>query len=88
MPCLVNDGVGDMGRIVREEGVGVVINEIINEAASKGALRLLEMASDPAVRSRCVETARRRFSLKAGVAAYDVLYHKLAERELLAGIEA
>jgi glycosyltransferase involved in cell wall biosynthesis len=82
VPCLVNDRVGDMGRIVREDGVGVVINETSNEAASRGALRLLEMAGNSAVRARCAAAARDRFSLEVGVAAYDALY-----RELLVGIE-
>lgn len=78
VPCLVNDGVGDMGPIVREAGVGVVVEEVSIRAAAESALRLLRLAADPAVRSRCVETARRHFSLAGGVAAYDSLYRKLS----------
>lgn len=77
VPCLVNDGIGDVGRIVSEEGVGVVIDEISNEAAAEGAVQLMAMAGDPAVRSRCVDTAHRYFSLAEGAAAYDALYRIL-----------
>lgn len=77
VPCLVNDGVGDCGRIVREARVGVVVENTSMEAAAGGALQLVAMADDPAVRSRCVETAARHFSLTKGVAAYDSLYERL-----------
>jgi glycosyltransferase involved in cell wall biosynthesis len=78
VPCLVNDGVGDMGRIVRDDGVGVVVDQVSDATAVRGALKLQAMASDPDVRARCVETARRRFSLEKGVTAYDGLYRQLA----------
>lgn len=80
VPCLVNDGVGDMGHIVREEGVGVVLDEIGEEAAAKAAALLMQLAGDSAVRARCVKTAHRHFSLTQGVKAYDELYQRLAER--------
>lgn len=79
VPCMVNDGVGDMGRIVREEGVGVVVQSLDAETIAAGAREILKMARDPQVRTRCVETARRLFSLDAGVAAYDRIYKSLAE---------
>lgn len=77
VPCLVNDGVGDVGPIVRNDGVGIVVNELADAAVTEGALRLLDMASDPATRARCVRSASRRFSLDAGVAAYDSIYRRL-----------
>jgi glycosyltransferase involved in cell wall biosynthesis len=80
VPCLVNDGVGDMGRIVREEGVGVVIDKISDEAAAEAAISLMQLACDAAARNRCVDAAHRHFSLARGVEAYDAMYQRLAER--------
>lgn len=77
VPCLVNDGVGDMGVILREARVGVVVDEISNDAAAEGAAHLLQIAADPAVRSRCVALAHRHFSLVEGAAAYGALYRRL-----------
>ena len=81
VPCMVNDGVGDMGRIVREEGVGVVVTSLDVDSTSAGAWELMQMARDPVVRTRCVETAKRLFSLESGVAAYERIYQSLAPLE-------
>jgi glycosyltransferase involved in cell wall biosynthesis len=78
VPCLVNDGVGDMGRIVREDGVGVVVEKLTTDAVQEGARRLVGLAADSTVRSRCVASAERRFSLDSGVAAYDRIYRSFA----------
>lgn len=77
VPCLVNDGVGDMGTIVREEGVGVVVDGMDAPAVASAARRLAALARDPGVRDRCVRTARRYFSLEAGASAYDRIYREL-----------
>ena len=77
VPCLVNDGVGDMGTIVREEGVGIVVDSLDASVIGAAAVRLAAIAGDPAVRDRCVRTARRYFSLEAGASAYDRIYRTL-----------
>lgn len=79
VPCLVNDGAGDMGRIVREEGIGVVIDDISEEAAAKAMPALMRLATDSAVRARCVDAAHRHFSLAKGVEAYDAIYQRLVK---------
>jgi glycosyltransferase involved in cell wall biosynthesis len=82
VPCLVNAGVGDMGHILQEDKVGVVVDCISDTEAAGATPQLVEMAHDPLVRARCVDTARRRFSLQTGLAAYDALYRKLATEEV------
>ena len=77
VPCLVRGGVGDAGRIVESDGVGVVVDDTDPATVRTAAARLTALAADPAVRARCVETARARFSLDGGVEAYDALYGRL-----------
>lgn len=78
VPCLVNDGVGDMGSIVRDRGVGVVIDVEADAVAMERAVaELVERSRQPEVRARCVDASRDIFSLDAGVAAYDALYETL-----------
>jgi hypothetical protein len=44
----------------------------------RAARALVELAADPLVGTRCVATARRHFSLHAGVRAYADIYASLA----------
>ena len=78
VPCLVRGGVGDAGRIVEGDGVGVVVTRDDGGTVGTAALRLAALAGDPAVRARCRATAERRFSVEAGAADYDALYRRLA----------
>jgi hypothetical protein len=55
----------------------VVLREFTPDAQRDAVRRLLELASDPATRERCVGAAHRLFSLDDGVAAYDRLYRSL-----------
>jgi glycosyltransferase involved in cell wall biosynthesis len=80
VPCLINAGVGDMGTIVREEGVGVVVDSFEPEVVADGARRLVELVRDPDVRARCILTAYKYFSLAGGVSAYDDIYRSLPGR--------
>lgn len=80
VPCMINDGVGDMGTIVREEGVGVVLQSLDADAIRTGTHQLIALARDPAVRERCVRTAAKYFSLRAGAESYDRVYHRLLGR--------
>ena len=77
VPCLVRGGVGDAGRIVEADGVGVVVDDVDPATIEAAASRLVAVAADPAVRERCVASAHARFSLRAGVEAYDALYDRL-----------
>lgn len=78
VPCLVNDGVGDVAQIVREDQVGVVVDELTTTAVREGVQRLMDLVGDRGTEDRCVESARRRYSLDSGVAAYDKIYRSLA----------
>lgn len=74
VPCLSNRGVGDMAQILETERVGVVVDDFSEASLRDGVRRLLALRSDPDVAARCVEAARRHFSLDGGVAGYRDVY--------------
>ena len=77
VPCLGNDGIGDMTHILEGEKVGVVIREFDDYVREESIDALLELCSDPNVQQRCVAAAKKHFSLDDGVAAYDRIYRDL-----------
>ena len=78
VPCLANDGVGDMTHILETEDVGVVIRDFDDDSREVAINALLSLCADPDVRQRCVRVARKHFSLDDGVAAYSRIYRDLA----------
>ena len=77
VPCLANDGVGDMTHILEGENVGVVIRDFDDNSRKEAINALLSLCADPDVRQRCVRAASNHFSLDDGVAAYDRIYREL-----------
>ena len=77
IPCLANSGVGDMAGILRGDRVGVAVNAMDEASLREGVEALLLLCADPGVRARCVESARRRFSLEEGVRRYAAVYRSL-----------
>jgi glycosyltransferase involved in cell wall biosynthesis len=77
VPVLTNSRVGDQERIIRSEKVGVILDEFTPEAQSRAVDALLALIEEPGVRDRCVEAARRHFSLDAGVESYRRIYAAL-----------
>jgi glycosyltransferase involved in cell wall biosynthesis len=74
IPCLSNTGVGDMARILRQDRVGVAVDAMDEASLSKGVADLLTLCTEPGVRERCVDSARRHFSLDEGVRRYSGVY--------------
>ncbi|HEV8142786.1 MAG TPA: glycosyltransferase [Methylomirabilota bacterium] len=78
VPVVINDGIGDSGRIVRDHEVGVVLPATSAPAFEASLPDVRTLLADEGVKSRCVGTARRLFSLDEGVARYAALYAGLA----------
>ena len=78
VPCLANDGVGDMTLMLDGEKVGVIIREFDDNGRQKAVNALFALCADPNVGQRCVRAARNHFSLDDGVADYDRIYRELA----------
>lgn len=74
IPCLTNAGVGDMQSILEGEGVGVVLADFSLRSEETGVKKLLALCADKSIRQRCVDTAKKYFSLEMGVNAYNQLY--------------
>ena len=77
VPCLGNDGVGDMASILEGRKVGVAL-ENFSEIAMRCAIdRLLKLAREPNIRQRCRQVAVECFSLHIGVEKYNKIYLRL-----------
>jgi len=81
VPVVINDGIGDSGRIVREHDVGVVLPTAAPDACEASLPDVRALLADASVPGRCVATARRVFSLEEGVARYASLYARLSGAE-------
>ncbi|AKS42755.1 glycosyltransferase [Wenzhouxiangella marina] len=77
IPVVANEGVGDVGKIISENRVGVLLKsgDPLQIASSIEELELL--LKDPELSKRCRETAERFFSLKWGAARYAELYRQI-----------
>jgi len=85
VPVIINDGIGDSGRIVRDGRAGIVLPDVTPEslAGSLPAVRVL--LDDPDIRRRCRVTAQRWFDLDDGVQRYASLYARLGAATPRAG---
>jgi len=81
IPCLSNDGVGDMGELLESEAVGIAIQSFDDESVKNGVQRLLKLMDDPGLAERCISTAKTHFHLDEGVERYQRIYEILADRK-------
>jgi glycosyltransferase involved in cell wall biosynthesis len=77
VPCLANAGVGDMEKILADEGVGIVVHEFSAHELEQAVHHLLNLVDDPETKKRCVAVAHRYFSLDDGVQSYNKIYQSL-----------
>ena len=77
IPCLGNAGVGDMAEILESDQVGVAIKSFTQESMLEGIKQLLRLVADPAISSRCIDSAKHHFSLDEGVSRYLYVYQQL-----------
>jgi hypothetical protein len=77
IPCLSNEGVGDMAEVLKNEGVGVSLKSFDQASMISALDNLLQLAVDPNTKDRCVSVALRHFSLVEGVARYSRIYKSL-----------
>lgn len=77
VPVIINDGVGDSGRIVREGGAGLVLPDTSPDTFSASIPAVRALLDDPEVPGRCRATAERWFDLRMGVRRYADLYERL-----------
>lgn len=78
VPCLGNTGVGDMERMLEDEGGGVALRAFTPEAREEAVSSLLSLCDDPATPARCRAVALRHFSVEEGAARYRAIWQDLA----------
>ena len=80
VPCICNNGIGDMSDIINDRGVGVVLDSFDTDEKKESILHLLKLIKDPLIKNRCRETALKYFSLEDGVNSYNNIYKSLDEK--------
>ncbi|BAY51879.1 hypothetical protein NIES2134_105250 [Thermostichus vulcanus NIES-2134] len=81
LPVVANEGVGDVARIVRDNRVGVVLDDPSPEAVRRALDELKALMADSDLSARCRRTAEELFSLEVGTVAYDRLYRRIFRTE-------
>jgi len=80
VPCLSNEGVGDMASIIEDGRVGVALSDFSEESMRDGIKKLLSFVHDSEIHNRCRNLAINKFALLDGVDHYDSIYLSLTER--------
>lgn len=78
VPCLGNQGVGDMADILEGHRVGVAVPSVAPSDLETGIRRLLALVKDQDIQKQCRKAAVDLFSLEGGVKAYSAIYDSLA----------
>ena len=74
LPCVSNVGIGDIGKLLEDKRVGVILRDFTPESYASAANSLLSLVGEAGIRERCVTAARESFSLDRGVDAYARIY--------------
>ncbi|MEM1326608.1 MAG: glycosyltransferase [Bacteroidota bacterium] len=77
IPILANPGVGDVGAIIAENKVGVLIEDETPEAIARACEEFLALLQQPSIAQHCRSVAEELFSLSSGVAAYRKIYQNI-----------
>lgn len=78
LPLVINAGIGDTDKIVRDYKLGVVIDKFNQGSYLSNTYQLLELMKEKGVVSdRCKKVAEERFSLDMGVSKYFDAYRSL-----------
>lgn len=77
VPCLCNVGIGDVAEIINEYNVGVAINEFDPLSIKLGIEELLYLINEPDIQERCIDAAKKHFSINEGVKRYKLIYERM-----------
>lgn len=77
VPVVINAGVGDSDRIVRDGRAGVVLPDITQKSFEDSMEAVQAMLADSDTQHRCRRTAQDIFDLDQGVRSYKTLYNQL-----------
>ncbi len=77
IPCIANEGIGDVSGIIEKYKVGVVIKDAKPPNYTKAVHELLSLLKDDQLSKRCRKAAEEVFSLDRGVKKYMEIYKQL-----------
>lgn len=78
LPVVCNAGIGDMDALIRQERVGVILENFDAESYAAAAGAALALTAEIEIRARCVAAARRHFDLvRVGGHRYRSVYNRL-----------
>jgi len=77
VPCLANEGVGDVEEVLIPEKLGFVLKGFTQPELHEAVEYLLRLYKNPTTSERCRLIAEDLFSLDKGVAIYNKIYQKL-----------
>ncbi len=78
LPLVINSGIGDTDKIVKDYKLGVVIDQFNQDSYLSNTYQLLElMKKKGAISDRCKKAAEDMFSLDIGVSKYFDVYRSL-----------
>jgi len=80
IPLVINQGIGDMDRIITDNKIGAVVSAFCDHEYCKAISTIKELFKEPLVlRRRCRAVAEEYFSLSKGVDKYQQIYQRLLE---------
>lgn len=77
VPILANPGVGDVGEIISENKVGVLIENESLDSIETACVSFMKLIREPDIAERCRRTAEQLFSLESGVESYMSIYQNI-----------
>ena len=77
IPCLSNDGIGDVTAILEKNEAGIIVSNDNPDHLSHAMQDLINLAKQENIVNECVRTAEEYFSLKLGVREYLKIYNAL-----------
>jgi glycosyltransferase involved in cell wall biosynthesis len=83
IPVVTSRGIGDVETIVREERVGVIVEQFTDAAYERGLAALVELLREDGLPRRCRQVAARYFSLEIGASRYQEAYRTVASKMAL-----
>ena len=82
LPVIINRGIGDTEEIVRQNGVGVVLNGFEEKDYGRAINELRVLFDDKGLAERCRRTAKAYLSIENAVSKYQSIYDDLAGKSL------
>jgi glycosyltransferase involved in cell wall biosynthesis len=78
LPIVSGPDVGDTDAILRERGVGVIVDAFDGHGYDRAARAMLALAGESGIRERCRAAAQSVYSLEqVGIPRYDALYREI-----------